>query len=203
MQKFIKHTGKAVAMLQPNLDTDQILPKQFLKRIEKTGYGAFLFYDWRFQPDGTPKRDFVLNSARYENASVLLAGENFGCGSSREHAPWALFDFGFRVIIAASFADIFYNNCLKIGLLSIVLEEKTVKELAARAEATAETYFITADLKNLEIYDTLGFHTKFTTDEFRRQCLLEGLDDIDLTLQFETQISDYEQTRKIWLPAIR
>lgn len=202
MKPFIKHRGKVVSIFQPNIDTDQILPKQFLKRIEKTGYGAFLFYDWRFKPDGTPQPDFVLNSPHYKNASVLLAGENFGCGSSREHAPWALSDFGFRVIIAQSFADIFYNNCFKIGLLPVVLEEKTIKKLVARAE-TSESYFLTADLENLEIYDNEEFHAKFTIDEFRRRCLLEGLDDIDLTLQFEGQISEYEQHRKDWLPVIR
>ncbi len=201
MKPFIKHRGKAVTITQPNIDTDQILPKQFLKRIEKTGYGAFLFYDWRFEPDGTQKPDFVLNRPRYKDASVLLAGENFGCGSSREHAPWALGDFGFRVIIASSFADIFHNNCFKVGLLPVVLDEQTIAELIAKTEAV-ENYSLTIDLENLEISDGRDFHMAFETDEFRRECLLNGWDDISLTLRFADEISEYERRRPDWLVSI-
>ena len=201
MKPFIKHRGKAVTISQPNIDTDQILPKQFLKRIEKTGYGAFLFYDWRFEPDGTQKPDFVLNRPRYKDASVLLAGENFGCGSSREHAPWALVDFGFRVIIASSFADIFYNNCFKVGLLPVVLDERTIAELIAKTEAV-ENYSLTIDLENLEISDGRDFRTTFETDVFRRECLLNGWDDISLTLRFADKISEYERRRPDWLVSI-
>ncbi len=201
MQSFTKHIGEPVAIYQPNIDTDQILPKQFLKRIEKTGYGDFLFYEKRFFADGSLNPKFVLNKPRYKNASVLMAGKNFGSGSSREHAPWALRDFGFRVIIAPAFAGIFYNNCLKTGILPIVLDEVSVKILVERSEKIKD-YLITADLENLTLSDNQGFHVKFEIDEFRRECLLKGLDDIDLSLQFENEINIYEQGRKSWLPRI-
>ena len=201
MQNFIKHTGKSVAIYQPNIDTDQILPKQFLKRVEKTGYGDFLFYEKRFYADGSLNPEFVLNKPRYKNASVLIAGKNFGSGSSREHAPWALRDFGFRVIIAPAFAGIFYNNCLKTGILPIVLDEVSVKILVERSEKMKD-YLIAADLENLTLSDDQGFHAKFEIDEFRRECLLKGLDDVDLSLQFENEINIYEQNRKSWLPRI-
>src|SRR5215203_6126745 len=177
MNKFTKHTGKTVPLYQPNIDTDQIIPKQFLKRIERTGYGEFLFYDWRFNADGTERVDFILNNPKYKDASVLLAGANFGCGSSREHAPWSLTDYGFQVVIAPSFADIFYNNSLKNGLLPVVLSEAQVAELAENS-ATSENYELIIDLKNQSVTDNQGFQTGFEIDEFRKHCLLNGLDDI-------------------------
>ncbi len=192
MQKFTTHTGKTVALYQPNIDTDQIIPKQFLKRIERTGYGEFLFYDWRFNADGTLKSDFVLNQPQYKNASILIAGANFGCGSSREHAPWSLEDYGFRVVIASAFADIFYNNCFKTGILPVVLTEEIVAELADKSDGN---YELTVDLGNQIITDNQGFQTSFEVDAFRRHCLLNGLDDIGLTLQNETKISEFEQHR--------
>ena len=202
MQTFKTHTGKAVALLQSNIDTDQILPKQFLKRTEKSGYGEFLFYDWRYDADGNPNENFILNQPCFRTASVLLAGANFGSGSSREHAPWALRDFGFRVIVAASFADIFYNNCFKIGMLPVVLSEEIVAELARRAESSGD-YLITADLEKLEISDNKTFRASFQVDDFRRELLLEGLDEIDLTLRFEDEISRYEESRESWLVSIK
>ena len=184
-----------MALYQPNIDTDQIIPKQFLKRIERTGYGEFLFYDWRFNADGTRRGDFVLNQPRYENASILLAGTNFGCGSSREHAPWSLMDYGFRVVIAPSFADIFYNNSLKTGLLPVALDEKQVAELVRSAQSE-EGCQLTVDLENQTVTDGRGFRANFEIDEFRRFCLLNGLDDIGLTLQHEAKISEYEDKVK-------
>ncbi len=195
MNKFTKHTGKTVALYQPNIDTDQIIPKQFLKRIERTGYGEFLFYDWRFNADGGAKSDFVLNDPKYKNASILLAGANFGCGSSREHAPWSLTDYGFRAVIAPSFADIFYNNSLKNGLLPIVLSEETIAELVRKAE-TSDNYELTIDLETRTVFDNQNFRASFEIDEFRRYCLLNGLDDIGLTLQNEGKISEYENLKK-------
>ena len=202
MQTFKTHTGKAVALLQSNIDTDQILPKQFLKRTEKSGYGEFLFYDWRYDADGNLNENFILNQPCFRTASVLLAGANFGSGSSREHAPWALRDFGFRVIVAASFADIFYNNCFKIGMLPVVLSEEIVAELARRAESSGD-YLITADLEKLEISDNKTFRASFQVDDFRRELLLKGLDEIDLTLRFEDEISRYEESRESWLVSIK
>ena len=193
MNKFTKHTGSPVALYQANIDTDQIIPKQFLKSIERTGFGKFLFYDWRFNADGTEKPEFVLNQPRYKNASILLAGKNFGCGSSREHAPWALEDFGFRVVIASAFADIFYNNCFKAGILPVVLPEETVAAFAAKTENTAN-YRLTVDLEKLEISDSESAAIDFTVDEFRRFCLLNGLDDIGLTLIHEEKITAYEKS---------
>jgi 3-isopropylmalate/(R)-2-methylmalate dehydratase small subunit len=195
MNKFIKHTGKTVPLYQPNIDTDQIIPKQFLKRIERTGYGEFLFYDWRFNSDATARADFVLNNPKYSGASVLIAGTNFGCGSSREHAPWSLTDYGFSVVIAPSFADIFYNNSLKNGLLPVVLSEEIIAELARKSE-TAENYELIIDLENQTVADNKEFEAGFEIDEFRKYCLLNGLDDIGLTLQNEAKISEYESRRK-------
>jgi 3-isopropylmalate/(R)-2-methylmalate dehydratase small subunit len=191
MKRFTTHTGNAVALYQPNIDTDQIIPKQFLKRIERTGYGEFLFYDWRFDSDGAPNGDFVLNNPKYKDASVLLAGANFGCGSSREHAPWSLTDYGFSVVIAPSFADIFYNNSLKNGLLPVVLSEEKVAALVEKSQAR-ENYELTIDLENQTVTDNQGFEAGFEIDEFRKYCLLNGLDDIGLTLQNEAKISEYE-----------
>jgi len=197
MQKFTKHTGNAVALYQPNIDTDQIIPKQFLKRIERTGYGEFLFYDWRFNADGSVNSDFVLNNPKYKNASILLAGANFGCGSSREHAPWSLTDYGFHAVIAPSFADIFYNNSLKNGLLPVVLSEEKVAELVEKAE-TLENYQIMVDLESQKITDDFGFKMFFAVDEFRKYCLINGLDDIGLTLRHTDKISAFEKNRPIW-----
>ncbi|MBE3576075.1 MAG: 3-isopropylmalate dehydratase small subunit [Limnochordales bacterium] len=176
-----------------NVDTDQIIPKQFLKRIERTGFGQFLFYDWRYLPDGSPNPDFVLNQDPWTQASILLTRNNFGCGSSREHAPWALADFGFRVIIAPSFADIFYNNCFKNGMLPVVLPESVVDELFRRTAAAGRAgYRLTVDLEKQEVRDESGWKVSFTIDPFRRECLLEGWDDIDLTLRYEDDIRAYE-----------
>lgn len=198
MNPFKSHKGPAAPLHQANIDTDQIIPKQFLTRIERTGYGRFLFFDWRFDENGNPKPDFVLNQNRFKGASVLIAGKNFGCGSSREHAPWALEDFGFRVIIAPSFADIFYNNCFKVGILPIVLDESTVAELATKADSISG-YQIEADLEERKISDDQGFEASFDVDPFRRFCLLNGLDDIGLSLQHESEISRYESARPSWM----
>jgi 3-isopropylmalate/(R)-2-methylmalate dehydratase small subunit len=197
MIPFRIHTGRIAVLDRANVDTDQIIPKQFLKRIERTGFGKFLFYDWRYLPNDEINSSFALNDPRYHDASILVTGKNFGCGSSREHAPWALADFGFRSIIAPSFADIFANNCLKNGLLPVVLSEAEVAELGRRAQEI-ENYQATVDLEQCKVADLLGFSATFAIDEFQRQCLLEGLDDIGLTLQHETKISAYESRRPSW-----
>ena len=191
MRPFRIHTGKVAPLYRANVDTDQIIPKQFLKRIEKTGFGEFLFNDWRRSPDGKPDPDFVLNQPRYSDASILVAGKNFGCGSSREHAVWALADFGFRAVIASSFADIFANNCVKNGVLTVVLSEDEAAEIARRATETRD-YKLTVDLEKCTVSDNLGLSAKFKIDDFTRHCLLEGLDDIGLTLQHEGEITKYE-----------
>jgi 3-isopropylmalate/(R)-2-methylmalate dehydratase small subunit len=190
MQPFRKHTGIVVPLDRVNVDTDQIIPKQFLKRIERTGFGEFLFYDWRFSGEGK-KSDFVLHDPRYAKASILVAGKNFGCGSSREHAVWALADYGFRVVIASSFADIFANNSLKNGLLTICLSEEQVAEIMRRAREV-ENYQLTTDLETRRVEDNQGFSETFAIDEFSRHCLLNSLDDIGLTLQQEAAIAEYE-----------
>jgi 3-isopropylmalate/(R)-2-methylmalate dehydratase small subunit len=197
MEPFVRHTGVVVPLDRVNVDTDQIIPKQFLKRIERTGYGQFLFWDWRLNEDGTPKPDFELNRPGYEKASILVAGRNFGCGSSREHAPWALMDYGFRAVIAPSFADIFYNNCLQNGLLPIVLSEEAVRTIMERAKARPG-YQLTVDLEAQTVTDDQGLRETFQIDEFRRYCLLNGLDDIGLTLQHEDAISAYEERQPVW-----
>ena len=191
MQTFTTHTGKTVPLLRENIDTDQIIPKQFLKRIERSGYGEFLFYDWRFNADGTIIEDFILNDPRYKEASILVAGANFACGSSREHAPWSLMDYGFRVIIAPSFADIFYNNSLKNGLLPITLDAADIAFLGKKATEDPN-FSLTVDLENCTVTDGADFTRSFTIDEFRRHCMLNGLDDIGLTLQHESAITAYE-----------
>jgi 3-isopropylmalate/(R)-2-methylmalate dehydratase small subunit len=193
MQPFRKHTGIVVPLDKVNVDTDQIIPKQFLKRIERTGFGEFLFYDWRFAGDGKKISDFILHSPRYAKASILVAGKNFGCGSSREHAVWALADFGFRVIISSSFADIFANNSLKNGLLTVCLTEEQVADITRRSKEI-DNYQLTVDLETLRIDDgdAQGFTATFAMDEFSRHCLLNGLDDVGLTLQHEAEIKDYE-----------
>ena len=196
MKKFTKHTGPVAILFQSNIDTDQILPKQFLKSVRRTGFGASLFYDWRFLNDGTLNPEFVLNKPRYAGASVLLTGRNFGCGSSREHAPWALAEYGFRVIIGPSFADIFYNKSIKTGLLPISLSENLIIELVKKCEQT-NGYQITVDLEKCEVRDDSGFAERFTIDEFSRYCLLHGFDNIALTLQYEEKISIFETGEKM------
>ena len=191
MKPFTKHTGLVAPLDRANVDTDQIIPKQFLKRIERTGFGEFLFYDSRYLADGLPNPSFVLNQPRYHRASILVAGKNFGCGSSREHAPWALGEFGFRVIIAPSFADIFANNCFKNGMLPIALATEQVEEIMSRAQRQ-EGYELTVDLETRMIADLNGLSLSFQVGEFQRFCLLEGLDDIGLTLRHEELIRDYE-----------
>jgi 3-isopropylmalate/(R)-2-methylmalate dehydratase small subunit len=194
MDPFREHTGKVVPLDRANVDTDQIIPKQFLKRIERTGFGEFLFYDWRFLPSGEHDESFVLNEPRYQGASILVAGKNFGCGSSREHAPWALADYGFRVIIAPSFADIFANNCMKNGLLPVTLAEEQVAAVIEKAR-TVDNYQLTVDLESRTITDNTGFSASFPIDDFQRHCLMEGLDDIGLTLLHEADITAYERKR--------
>jgi len=193
VEKFTLHSGMTVAIDRANIDTDQIIPKQFLKRIERSGYGRFLFYDWRYAEDGTPNADFPLNDPRYAGASILVAGANFGCGSSREHAPWSLYDYGFRAVIAPSFADIFYNNSLKNGLLPVVLSEEAVREIIDRSRL--ESYRLMIDLERQMVADSRGFASSFDIDPFRKHCLLNGLDDIGLTLQYEEKITAYESRR--------
>jgi 3-isopropylmalate/(R)-2-methylmalate dehydratase small subunit len=191
MQPFTVHTGRAVALLRDNVDTDQIIPKQFLKRIERTGFGEFLFHDWRRRPDGTPDPDFELNRPGARGASILLAGANFGCGSSREHAPWALAEYGFRAIVAPSFADIFFANCCQNGLLPVRLRAEDVGELARRAEDPA--WRVTVDLVTQRVLDRNGFERDFPLDHYRREMLLAGLDEIGVTLKEELRIAAYER----------
>jgi 3-isopropylmalate/(R)-2-methylmalate dehydratase small subunit len=191
MNAFHKHTGLVAPLDRANVDTDQIIPKQFLKRIERTGFGQFLFYDWRYLPDGQPNPSFVLNEPRYHGASILVADKNFGCGSSREHAPWALGEFGFRAIIAPSFADIFANNCFKNGMLPITLTADQVAEIMKRAKEQ-DGYQLTIDLERQTVEDSQGLSILFVVGEFQRYCLLEGLDDIGLTLRHEDAIRAYE-----------
>ncbi len=199
MQPFTKHTGLVAAMDRSNVDTDQIIPKQFLKRIERTGFGQFLFYDWRFDTKGQPNPDFELNRPEFAGATLLLARQNFGNGSSREHAVWALLDYGFRAVIAQSFADIFYNNCFKNGVLPVVLGEDEIEHLH-RQVAAQPGYQLTVDLEQLVVDDESGFSAKFAVDEFRRDCLLRGLDDIGLTLEHVDKIAAYEARReKEWI----
>ena len=196
MQPFRVHKGKVAPLERANVDTDQIIPKQFLKRIERTGFGEFLFYDWCRSPDGKLDPAFPLNQSRYAGASVLLAGRNFGCGSSREHAVWALQDFGFRTVIAPSFADIFANNCVKNGVLAVVLREEEVTKLSRRAREVPD-YQVTVDLERLSVSDEHAFAASFQIDKFARHCLLNGLDDIGLTLQHEAEIAAYESRHPV------
>lgn len=191
MNPFTVHRGRVVPLDRVNVDTDQIIPKQFLKRIERTGFGQFLFYDWRFGADGKKNPDFVLHEPRYEGASILVAGKNFGCGSSREHAVWALTDFGFRAVISSSFADIFANNSTKNGFLTVRLTEDEIATIMHRAHEI-DHYALTIDLEKCEVSDAQGFRAKFPIDAFVRHCLLNGLDDIGLTLQHEADITAYE-----------
>ena len=192
MEPFVRHTGVAAPLDRVNVDTDQIIPKQFLKRIERTGFGQFLFFDWRFLEDGEPNPDFVLNQPGYEGVSILIAGRNFGSGSSREHAPWALLDYGFMCVIAPSFADIFYNNCFQNGILPVSLPEEVVARLMANA-GERRGYAVTVDLEAQRVSDEGGdVLESFEIDPFRRHSLMNGLDDIGLTLQHEDKIDAYE-----------
>jgi 3-isopropylmalate/(R)-2-methylmalate dehydratase small subunit len=195
MQPFTKHTGLVAPLDRVNVDTDQMVPKQFLKWITREGYGRVLFYDWRYLDDGkTPNPDFVLNAPRYRGASVLVARANFGCGSSREHAPWAILDYGFRAILAPSYADIFYNNCFKNGILPVTLPDAQVDEIFRRVSAT-EGYRLSVDLETQTITDDSGLRLEFHVDPFRRQCLLKGWDDIGLTLRLADRIAAFEKSR--------
>lgn len=198
MDPFKKHIGLATLLDLPNIDTDQIIPKQFLKRIERTGYGQFLFYDWRFLDGKEPNPDFELNQKRYSGASILVSRANFGSGSSREHAPWALLDYGFRCIIAPSFADIFYNNCFKNGILPVRLSEEQVEDLFQRIRKT-EGLKLTVDLEEKKVSSDDGFSTAFEVEEFRRHSLLKGLDDIALTMQHIDKIAAYEKASPVIL----
>ena len=197
MQPFKEHTGVVAVLDRVNIDTDQIIPKQFLKRVERTGFGQFLFFDWRFHESGQQNPDFELNQPGLENASILVAGRNFGCGSSREHAAWALQDYGFRVLIAPTFADIFYNNCAKNGILLVTAPDETVSELVARARTKLD-YQITADLERNLVTDGAGLEFRFEMDSFRRHSLLNGLDDIGLTLEHAEEIRRYEEANLPW-----
>jgi 3-isopropylmalate/(R)-2-methylmalate dehydratase small subunit len=196
MKPFRVHTGRVAPLDRVNVDTDQIIAKQFLKRIERSGFGEFLFFDWRHTPEGKAGQPFVLDHPRYRGSSILVAGKNFGCGSSREHAVWALADFGFRVVIAPSFADIFANNSTKNGFLSVALREEEVAELMRRAQDRAD-YHLTVDLEQRRTYDDHGFSATFAIDDFVRHCLLNGLDDIGLTLQHEAEVTAYEATHPV------
>ena len=193
-EPFIQHSGLVAPLDQINVDTDQIIPKQFLKRVERTGFGQFLFYDWRFKNDGSPNPHFVLNQDQYQNSTILVTGKNFGCGSSREHAPWALQDYGFRVIIAPSFADIFYNNCFKNGLLPVVLDTDTVLQILNGASG-CQDYILSVDLeKQIVMLPDKSSHN-FQIDPFQKTFILNGLDEIGWTLQYEQQIVDYERSQ--------
>jgi len=194
MQSFTVHTGIVAALTRDNVDTDQIIPKQFLKRIERTGYGDVLFFDWRYDREGKPDPAFPLNAPRYRGATILLAGKNFGCGSSREHAVWALRDYGFRAVIAQSFADIFANNCLKNGVLTVALRPSEIAQLLALD--AAGPYELKIDLERCQVSGNSGFRTDFEIDPFSRTCLLEGLDEIGTTLKREAEIAAYEQGRR-------
>jgi 3-isopropylmalate/(R)-2-methylmalate dehydratase small subunit len=193
MEPITVHTGLIFPLNRSNVDTDQIIPKQFLKRIERQGFGQFLFYNWRFDLNGNPREDFPLNSKKYNGASILVADENFGCGSSREHAPWALLDYGFKVIIAPSFADIFKNNCLKNGILAIELEAKQVQSLLKKAEE--DSYYVTVNLEEQTVQDSDGFSYKFDIPPYNKEMLLNGLDDIGITLLYEEKITVFENSR--------
>jgi 3-isopropylmalate/(R)-2-methylmalate dehydratase small subunit len=202
MQPFRKLTSVAAPLDRANVDTDQIIPKQFLKRIERTGYGDFLFFDWRRTPEGEPVADFVLNDPRYKGAQILVAGKNFGCGSSREHAAWALSDFGFRCVIAPTFADIFFSNAGKNGIVLARLSELKVATLLDNAQKTSG-YQLTVSLEAQTVTDENGFEATFEIDPFRKFCLLEGLDDIGLTLRHAAALDAYETKHEEagWLKA--
>ncbi|WP_277679348.1 3-isopropylmalate dehydratase small subunit [Gracilibacillus dipsosauri] len=193
MEPIRKHEGLVYPLNRANIDTDQIIPKQFLKRISRQGFGQFVFYNWRFDSKGELRNDFSLNQPKYEGTSILVAGENFGCGSSREHAPWALQDYGFRVIIAPSYADIFYNNCTKNGILPVKLADEEVQTIIKNAES--DKYYLTVNLEAKKAYDNQGFEAVFDLDDYKREMLLNGWDDIAVTLSHADKIDQFEATR--------
>ncbi len=194
MEKFTKLTSIVAPLDRANVDTDQIIPKQFLKRIERTGFGEFAFFDWRYLEDGVLNPDFILNQDRYRNANILVGGRNFGSGSSREHAPWALKDMGFQAIIATSFADIFRNNCMQNGMLPVILSESEVDTIMARA-LRGSGYKVTVDLESQTVTDDQGLNASFDVDPFRKNSLLEGLDDVGLSMSFGEAIDSFEEKR--------
>ncbi|HUZ77334.1 MAG TPA: 3-isopropylmalate dehydratase small subunit [Chloroflexota bacterium] len=200
MEPFHSAEGIVAPLDQTDVDTDMIIPAAFLKRVERTGFGDFLFYAKRFKADGTPEPNFLLNQPRFKNANVLVAGRNFGCGSSREHAPWALQQYGFKAVIAPSFADIFNNNCAQIGLLTVALPEERVREILDASNAR-EGYQLHIDLERQEVTDPFGHVDHFEIDAFKKHCLLNGLDAVGLTLRHEADIARYESRRRSWLPA--
>jgi 3-isopropylmalate/(R)-2-methylmalate dehydratase small subunit len=195
MRPFTTHTGIVAALARVNVDTDQIIPKQFLRRVERTGFGPALFFDWRYRPDGAPDPGFELNAPRAAGASILLAGANFGCGSSREHAPWALAEYGFRAILSESFADIFYANCCQNGLLPVRLQPSEMTGLFRRYERASGPYSLTVSLERNEVTDESGFQARFDMDGYRREALLQGLDEIGRTLALEPKIAAFERRR--------
>ncbi|MFP3792983.1 3-isopropylmalate dehydratase small subunit [Bacillus subtilis] len=199
MELLKSHTGKAAVLNRINVDTDQIIPKQFLKRIERTGYGRFAFFDWRYDENGEPNPEFELNQPVYQGASILIAGENFGCGSSREHAPWALDDYGFKIIIAPSFADIFHQNCFKNGMLPIRMPYDNWKQLVGQYEN--KSLQMTVDLENQLIHDSEGNQISFEVDPHWKEMLINGYDEISLTLLLEDEIKQFESQRSSWLQA--
>ena len=199
MEKYQKHTSVVALMNRSNVDTDQIIAKQFLKKVERTGFGVHLFHDWRYLEDGTLNPEFELNNKNFDGAKILVAGDNFGCGSSREHAPWAIDDYGFNCIISTSFADIFYNNCFKNGILPIVVDAPTLKSLMAEVSSNEGVSF-TVDLENQTVSTPGGIELGFEIDEFRKQNLLLGLDDIGLTLKQTAQIDAYENKHREKFP---
>lgn len=197
MEPLKSHTGKAAVLNRINVDTDQIIPKQFLKRIERTGYGRFAFFDWRYDANGEPNPEFELNQPVYQGASILIAGENFGCGSSREHAPWALDDYGFKIIIAPSFADIFHQNCFKNGMLPIRMPYDNWKQLVGQYEN--QSLQMTVDLENQLIHDSEGNQISFEVDPHWKEMLINGYDEISLTLLLEDEIKQFESQRSSWI----
>jgi 3-isopropylmalate/(R)-2-methylmalate dehydratase small subunit len=200
MKPFIKHTGLVAPMDRVNVDTDQMVPKQFIKWSTREGFGRVLFYDWRYLPGEKPNPEFILNQPRYKGASVLIARANFGCGSSREHAPWAILDYGFRAILAPSYADIFYNNCFQNGILPATLASEQIDEIFKRTEKN-EGYKLTVDLDQQTVSDDQGLRYSFEIDPFRKECLLKGLDNIGLTLVHEADISAFEK-KHLHVPAM-
>ena len=194
MEKFTKIKSIVAPLDRANVDTDQIIPKQFLKRVERTGFGEFAFFDWRYLEDGVPNPDFVLNEDRYQGANILVSGRNFGSGSSREHAPWALSEMGFRAIIATSFADIFRSNCMQNGMLPVILSESEVDTIMARA-LRGSGYAVTVDLESQTVTDDQGLSATFEVDPFRKNSLLEGLDDIGITMNLGEAIDSFEEKR--------
>ena len=196
MEPIRKHTGLVYPLNRANVDTDQIIPKQFLKRISRQGFGEFLFYNWRYDEKDEIRPDFSLNKPKYADASILVAGDNFGCGSSREHAPWALQDFGFRVIIAPSFADIFYNNCTKNGILPVRLTDEQAQQLITNAES--KEYQLTVDLEFKKVYDSEGFEASFDLPEYQREMLLNGWDEIAVTLTHAEKIDQFEKKHIVY-----